>query len=94
MLCHSREGRTAVAPNEDNLDVFSERRDPNALKVCGKNVIGINFISLESRRVRLSLSIFCFYFLKKQEHLLKMATEHRAEMAVKRGKAARVEEGL
>ncbi|QCE03074.1 polyglutamine-binding protein 1 [Vigna unguiculata] len=54
-----REGRTAVAPNEDNLDVFSERRDPNALK----------------------------------EHLLKMATEHRAEMAVKRGKAARVEEG-
>lgn len=33
MLCHSREGRTAVAPNEDNLDVFSERRDPNALKV-------------------------------------------------------------
>ncbi|XP_047182224.1 uncharacterized protein LOC124848562 isoform X2 [Vigna umbellata] len=54
-----REGRTAVAPNEDNLDIFSERRDPNALK----------------------------------EHLLKMATEHRAEMAVKRGKAARVEEG-
>ncbi|XP_052731292.1 uncharacterized protein LOC108326172 isoform X2 [Vigna angularis] len=53
-----REGRTAVAPNEDNLDIFSERRDPNALK----------------------------------EHLLKMATEHRAEMAVKRGKAARVEE--
>ncbi|CAJ1967768.1 unnamed protein product [Sphenostylis stenocarpa] len=54
-----REGRTAAAPNKDNLDVFSERRDPNALK----------------------------------EHLLKMATEHRAEMAVKRGKAARAEEG-
>ncbi|KAK7393044.1 hypothetical protein VNO78_21495 [Psophocarpus tetragonolobus] len=54
-----REGRTAASPTKDDLDVFSERRDPNALK----------------------------------EHLLKMATEHRAEMAVKRGKAARSEEG-
>ncbi|KAK7278989.1 hypothetical protein RJT34_24030 [Clitoria ternatea] len=55
-----REGRTLLAsPAKDNLDVFSERRDPNALK----------------------------------EHLLKMATEHRAEMAVKRGKASRLEEG-
>ncbi|KAK7355279.1 hypothetical protein VNO80_14532 [Phaseolus coccineus] len=54
-----REERTDAAPNKDNFDVFSERRDPGALK----------------------------------EHLLKMATEHRAEMAVKRGKAARVEEG-
>ncbi|RDX93065.1 Polyglutamine-binding protein 1, partial [Mucuna pruriens] len=52
-----REGRTAASPAKDNLDVFSERRDPNALK----------------------------------EHLLKMATEHRAEMAVKRGKSARAE---
>ncbi|KAK7344912.1 hypothetical protein VNO77_15140 [Canavalia gladiata] len=53
-----REG-TVASPIKDNLDVFSERRDPNALK----------------------------------EHLLKMATEHRAEMAVKRGKAGRQEEG-
>ncbi|KAH1060631.1 hypothetical protein AAZX31_02G154300 [Glycine max] len=52
-----REGRTVDSPTKDNLDLFSERRDPNALK----------------------------------EHLLKMATEHRAEMAVKRGKAARAE---
>ncbi|XP_020223980.1 uncharacterized protein LOC109806046 isoform X2 [Cajanus cajan] len=52
-----REGRTAASPTKDNLDVFSERRDPNALK----------------------------------EHLLKMATEHRAEMAVKRGKSAHAE---
>ncbi|XP_027363945.1 uncharacterized protein LOC113871212 isoform X2 [Abrus precatorius] len=53
-----REGRTvASSDTKDNLDVFLERRDPNALK----------------------------------EHLLKMATEHRAEMAVKRGKAARLE---
>lgn len=28
-----------------------------------------------------------------QEHLLKMATEHRTEMALKRGKPARAEEG-
>lgn len=54
-----REGRTVSSPTKDNFDVFSERRDPNALK----------------------------------EHLLKMAIEHRAEMAVKRGKAAREEEG-
>lgn len=33
-------------------------------------------------------------FEKNQEHLLQMATEHRAEMAVKRGKAIREEEGL
>lgn len=49
MFGHFREGRTAAAaasPNEDNFDVFSERRDPSALKVCDKNVIGINFISL------------------------------------------------
>lgn len=47
MFGHSREGRTDAAPNEDNFDVFSERRDPGALKVCDKNVIGINFISFE-----------------------------------------------
>lgn len=33
MLCHYREGRTATSPTKDNFDVFSERRDPNALKV-------------------------------------------------------------
>ncbi|KAI4300939.1 hypothetical protein L6164_034265 [Bauhinia variegata] len=54
-----REARGVGSPPRDNLDIFSERRDPNALK----------------------------------DHLLKMATEHRAEMAVKRGKAARSEEG-
>jgi len=36
-------------------------------------------------------SFFYLLFFEKQEHLLKMATEHRAEMAVKRGKAARAE---
>ncbi|XP_019453100.1 PREDICTED: uncharacterized protein LOC109354810 [Lupinus angustifolius] len=54
-----REERTLAPPTKDNLDIFSERRDPHALK----------------------------------DHLLKMATEHRAEMAVKRGKAAHPEEG-
>ncbi|QHO56268.1 hypothetical protein HN51_011046 [Arachis hypogaea] len=54
-----REGKNETSPAKDNLDIFSERRDPNALK----------------------------------EHLLKMATEHRAEIAVKRGKASRPEEG-
>ncbi|KAF7819172.1 Polyglutamine-binding protein 1 [Senna tora] len=54
-----REARIVGSPPKDNFDIFSERRDPNALK----------------------------------EHLLKMATEHRAEMAVKRGKATRSEEG-
>ncbi|KAK7267200.1 hypothetical protein RIF29_19865 [Crotalaria pallida] len=53
-----REVRTVDPPTKDNSDIFSERRDPNALK----------------------------------EHLLKMATEHRAEMAVKRGKAGHLEE--
>ncbi|GLT88016.1 hypothetical protein SLE2022_060610 [Rubroshorea leprosula] len=47
-----REAGAAVVPPRDGLDLFSERRDPNALK----------------------------------EHLLKMASEHRAEMASKRGK--------
>ncbi|MED6204009.1 hypothetical protein PIB30_005014 [Stylosanthes scabra] len=54
-----REGKIEASTAKDNLDIFSERRDPNALK----------------------------------EHLLKMATEHRAEIAVKRGKASRPEEG-
>ncbi|XP_054818046.1 uncharacterized protein LOC129317708 isoform X1 [Prosopis cineraria] len=47
-----REAKSGGSPPQDKLDIFSGRRDPNALK----------------------------------EHLLKMATNHRAEMAVKRGK--------
>ncbi|KAK2400497.1 hypothetical protein P8452_07416 [Trifolium repens] len=54
-----REVRNVASPTKDNLDIFSERHDPNALK----------------------------------EHLLNMATEHRAEMVVKRGKAAYPEQG-
>ncbi|KAJ1384701.1 WW domain [Sesbania bispinosa] len=54
-----REVRSVASPTKDNLDIFSERHDPNTLK----------------------------------EHLLKMATDHRAEMAVKRGKATHPEEG-
>ena len=33
VLCRCREGRTVDSPTKDNLDLFSERRDPNALKV-------------------------------------------------------------
>ncbi|GAU34358.1 hypothetical protein TSUD_20650 [Trifolium subterraneum] len=54
-----REVRNVASPTKDNLDIFYERHDPNALK----------------------------------EHLLNMATEHRAEMVVKRGKAAHPEQG-
>ncbi|XP_028766794.1 uncharacterized protein LOC114724587 [Neltuma alba] len=53
-----RDTRSSGSPPKDKLDIFSERRDPNALK----------------------------------EHLLKMATDHRAEMAVKRGKPTRAED--
>ena len=40
------------------------------------------------------LSIFTFYLrISLQEHLLKMTSEHRAEMASKRGRANHSEEG-
>lgn len=53
-------------------------------------MIGFSFISINIGP-RQCITNFLIIFFKKQEHLLKMATEHRAEMAVKRGKAARLE---
>ena len=35
-----------ASPTKDNLDIFSERRDPNALKVRDRHMIGISFISM------------------------------------------------
>lgn len=58
-------------------------------------MIGFSFISINigPRQciTNFLILVFLIIFFKKQEHLLKMATEHRAEMAVKRGKAARLE---
>ncbi|CAB4286068.1 unnamed protein product [Prunus armeniaca] len=54
-----REARGVDESSKDNVDVFSERLDPSALK----------------------------------EHLLKMTTEHRAQMASKRGKSTLTGEG-
>ncbi|KAG2683686.1 hypothetical protein I3760_10G043800 [Carya illinoinensis] len=59
IIQHHREARGFSGPSEDGKDIFSERRDPNALK----------------------------------EHLLKMTSQHRAEMALKRGKSTVHEEG-
>lgn len=54
-----REARGVGGSPKDDVDIFSERPDPSALK----------------------------------EHLLKMTTEHRAQMAVKHGKSTLHEEG-
>ncbi|KAI3437019.1 Polyglutamine tract-binding protein 1 (Polyglutamine-binding protein 1) [Psidium guajava] len=59
VIRNQREANVATRPADDDADIFTDRRDPNALK----------------------------------EHLLRMASEHRAEMALKRGKASPPENG-
>ncbi|XP_062166602.1 uncharacterized protein LOC133872942 isoform X2 [Alnus glutinosa] len=59
VIQNQREARGAGGTSKDGKDIFSERRDHNALK----------------------------------EHLLKMTSQHRAEMALKRGKPSLPEEG-
>lgn len=97
--------REAGATPKDDTDIFAERRDPNALKVCDMLMFlydNKHFLDSQSH-LRESLFLNCFgesslldfhlSICSLQEHLLKMTTEHRAEMALKRRKPAAVEEG-
>lgn len=59
VIRNQREANAATQPPDDDADIFTERRDPNAIK----------------------------------EHLLRMASDHRAEMALKRGKSSPPENG-
>lgn len=43
LLSHSREVETVASLTKDNLDLFSERRDPNALKVHHSYMIKFRF---------------------------------------------------
>lgn len=91
-MCQLRESNNASEHLADNKDILSGRHDPNALKVrwyCHiSSLLPYFCFALESWCLTI-LNVF----LIQQEHLLKMTTLHRTEMAVKRGKPTSVEEG-